>query len=172
MHVVSKENVTRVVLCMDIPYVCDTRHGGDGRMHLGIWMAIEEVLKLREKKVPRLFGTRSLVVQILHLVPSSPATLHPQPPLQLPPSPALSTALATTLLELPLPLPPFPSLLPVACSLLTADLFILPPPRDETRGIPLAGQKAAVSRIAARRHPRRTPRGLCKLWTPSTSTAR
>lgn len=169
MHVVSKENVTRVVLCMDIPYVCGTRHGGDGRMHLGIWMAVEEVLKLREKKVPRLFGTRSLVVQILHLVPSSPATLHPQPPLQLPPSPAL----ATTHPRAPPPPPPLSPLFCPSPVRFSPQIYLFsPPPRDETRGIPLAGQKAAVSRIAARRHPRRTPRGLCKLWTPSTSTAR
>lgn len=103
MHVVSKENVTRVVLCMDIPYVCGTRHGSDGRMHRGIWMAVEEVLKLREKRSRGCSGRAPWLSRYCILFPP---LLPPYTHSLLCSSP--STALATTLFELPLPLPPFP----------------------------------------------------------------
>lgn len=171
MHVVSKENVTRVVLCMDIPYVCDTRHGGDGRMHRGIWMAVEEVLKLREKRSRGCSGRAPWLSRYCILFPPLlPPYTHsllcssPPPPLSLPllPPPSSSSPSPSPLSRLFCPSP----------VRFSPQIYLFSPPRDETRGIPLAGQKAAVSRIAARRHPRRTPRGLCKLWTPSTSTAR
>lgn len=92
----------------------ETKHGGDGRMHLDVWIATVEVVKV-EKKRFRGCSDALLVVEILHLVVPFDFS--------------------------PAPLQTFP---------------------DETRGIAVAGQKAAISRIAARRYPRRTSRRLCK----------
>lgn len=128
-------------------------------MHLDIWIATVEVVKVEEKG-SAVVRTRCWVSRYCILLFPSPSPCDRTSAHSYPPSPALSTARPTA--------PSTASAVPLELLSLPRGLFAFPqisPPQhspDETRGIAVAGQKTAVCRIAARRYPRRTSRRLGK----------
>lgn len=129
-------------------------------MHLDIWIATVEVVKVEEKG-SAVVRTRCWVSRYCILLFPSPSpcdrtSTHSYPPLPRALYRAPHRALHRFCRPPRAPLPP-----PWVVRFSTD----LSPPQhspDETRGIAVAGQKAAVCRIAARRYPRRTSRRLGK----------